>query len=176
MSQFREDVNKYLITFQNGDLSRFEEFYNKYHDRLLSYAVYYLVNKNNREDVISETYIRICKYINSFKPSEDGYDWILKIIQNICRTLNKKELKHKTVDIDNIYLANEHDDYSDVEMEMLLNKLLKQNDYRNYVIAMLICTGRNQEEIATMLGISRSAVNQRISKFREIIKNNYENC
>lgn len=171
MSHIDEDINQYLIAFKNGDRSQFVSFYEKYHDRFLSYAVYYLVNKDNREDVMSETYIRICKHIQSFDPAKgDGYDWIIKIIQNTAQTINKRDLKYKTVEIDNIYLADEHDSYSEVDIELFLEKTFKKKDYKNYVIAMLIVKGRKQEEIAKMLGISESAISQRMSKIRAIIE------
>ena len=173
MSYFGEDINKYLIAFKNGDKSQFDSFYDKYHDHFLSWAVYYLVNKGNREDVISESYFKICKRIYSFNPEEDGYNWIIKIIQNTARTFNKKELRYKTVDIDRIYLAEGHDPYSEVNIDIDLERLFKTTDYRNYVIAVLAFRkGRTQEEIASMMGISKSAVCQRMSKIRAIIENN----
>lgn len=176
MSYLGEDINKYLIAFKDGDKSQFDSFFHKYHDRFLSWAVYYLVNKDNREDVISETYFRICKYIHSFNPEEDGYDWILKIIQNIARDFNKKEIRYKTVDIDSIYLAEGYDPYSEIDINIDLERLFKNTDYRNYIIAVLAFRkGRTQDEIGHMLGISRSAVCQRMVKIREIIENNLKN-
>ena len=176
MSYFGEDINKYLIAFKNGDKSQFDSFFHAYHDHFLSWAVYYLVNKDNREDVISETYFRICRYIHSFNCEEDGYDWILKIIQNIARTLNKKELRYKTVDMDAIYLAENYDPYSEIDIELDLERLFKKTDYKNYVIAVLAFRrGRTQDEIGRMLGISKSAVCQRMTKIRAIIENNLKN-
>lgn len=174
MSHYEEDINKYLIAFKNGDRSQFDTFFHKYHDRFLSYAVYFLVNKDHREDIISEAYMKICMYISSFDPNEDGYSWIIKIIQNTARTQNRKDLRQKCIDIENIYLADEHDSYAEIDMEMYLAKLFNQKkDYKNYIIAVLIiCKGRQQEEVAKMLGISESAVSQRMSKIRAIIKNN----
>ncbi|MCH5152808.1 MAG: sigma-70 family RNA polymerase sigma factor [Clostridiales bacterium] len=172
MSYFGEDINQYLIAFKNGDKSQFDTFFNKYHDYFLSWAVYYLVNKDNREDVISETYFKICKYIYSFNSKEDGYNWIIRIIQNTARTINKKELRCKTVDIDSIYLTEGHDPYSEVDIKIDLDRLFKNKDFTNYVIAVLsFRKGRTQEEIADMLGISKSAVCQRMSKIREVVEN-----
>ncbi|MCH5156527.1 MAG: RNA polymerase sigma factor [Clostridiales bacterium] len=172
MSYFGEDVNQYLIEFKKEDRSRFNEFYDKYHDRLLTYAVLYLVNKDLCEDVMSESYIKMFRSINTFKEDEDGYNWLLKIIENTARTRNLKELKHKTVDIDKIYLPDQRDNYAESDIDMFLERVIKSKDYKNYVIAMLMFKGRKQEEIASMLGITKSAVCQRMSKIRAIIANN----
>ena len=172
MSYFGEDINQYLIEFKKNDRSRFNEFYEKYHDRFLSYAVYYLVNKDLREDVVLDSYLKMFRSIRTFDESEDGYNWVLKIVENTARTRNLKELKHKTVEIDNIYLADEHDCYAEADVTMFLEKIFKSKDYKNYVIAILLFKGRKQEEIAKMLGISESAVSQRMSKIRAIIANN----
>lgn len=172
MSYFGEDINQYLIAFKEGDRSQFDFFFHKYHDHFLSYAVYYLINKDNREDVISEAYYKICNRIYSFDPGQDGYNWIIKIIQNTARTQNKKELRYKTLNMDAIHLTDGYDPYSEIDIEMDLERLFKASDYRNYVIAVLAFRkGRTQEEIATMLGISKSAVCQRMSKIRAIVKN-----
>lgn len=176
MSYFGEDINQYLIAFKKGDRSQFDTFYHKYHDHFLSWAVYYLVNKDNREDVLSETYLKVCKYIYSFDDEEDGYNWIIKIIQNTARSQNKRDLRYKTVDIDNIYLSVDCDSYSEVDIDIDLEQLLKNTDYRNYIIAVLAFRkGRTLEEIAAMLGISKSAVCQRMKKIRAIIEKNLKN-
>ena len=172
MSYFGEDINQYLIEFKKDDRSRFDEFYEKYHDRFLSYAVYYLVNKDLREDVVLDSYLNMFRSINTFDEQEDGYNWMLKIIENTARTRNLKELKHKTVDIDNIYLADGYDGYAEIDVVLFLEKVFESSDYKNYVIAMLMFKGRKQEEIAKMIGITDSAVSQRMSKIREIISNN----
>ena len=172
MSYFGEDINQYLIEFKRGDRSRFDEFYAKYHDRFLSYAVYYLVNKDLREDVVLESYLKMFRSIKTFDENEDGYNWMLKIVENTARTRNLRELKHKAVNIDNIYLADEHDCYAETEVELFLEKVFKRNDYKNFVIAMLMFKGRKQEEIAKMLDITESAVSQRMNKIRAIISNN----
>ena len=101
---------------------------------------------------------------------------LLKIIQNIARTLNKKELRYKTVDMDAIYLAENYDPYSEIDIELDLERLFKKTDYKNYVIAVLAFRrGRTQDEIGRMLGISKSAVCQRMTKIRAIIENNLKN-
>ena len=171
MSYFGEDINQYLIEFKKDDRSRFDEFYGKYHDHFLSYAVYYLVNKDLREDIVLDTYVNMFRSINTFDENEDGYNWVLKIIENTARTRNRKELRHKTVDIDKIYLADEHDCFAEIDVVLFLEKVFKTKDYRNYVIALLMFKGRKQEEIAKMLGITESAISQRMSKIREIIAN-----
>ena len=176
MSYYKEDINQYLIEFKKGDRSRFDEFYDKYHDRFLSYAVYYLVNKELYEDVVSDSYLNMFRSIKTFDEEKDGYDWMLKIVENTARSRNLREIKRKTVDIDNIYLADEHDCYAEAEVSMFLERVFKNKDYKNYVIAMLMFKGRKQEEIAIMLGISKSAISQRMSKIRSIIENNLKKC
>ena len=145
MSYFGEDIIQYLIEFKREDRSRFEEFYAKYHDRFVSYAVYYLVNKTLYEDIVLESYLKMFRSIKKFKETEDGYNWVLKIVENTARTRNRKEMRHQTVDIEKVYLADEHDGYAEADVVMFLEKVLKKQDYKNYVIDMLMFKGRKQE-------------------------------
>ena len=171
MSNFGEDINQYLKEFKKGDRSRFQEFYDKYHNYFLSWAVYYLVNKDLREDVVLDAYSNMFRSIQTFKDDEDGYNWLIKIIENVARTCNKNELKQRRFFVENIYTAEDFNCFDEVNIYADIERLFKK-DYKNYIIATLVlCKGRKQEEVAKMLGISTPAVSQRMNKIRKVMEN-----
>lgn len=53
-------------------------------------AFNYLADHNDIDDVLSETYIKVYKYANSANADQDGYNWLCKIVQNLCYDYNAK--------------------------------------------------------------------------------------
>ena len=171
MSQFREETNKYLIAMQEGDPSLFAEFYHRMRGTFGFYAMRILLNQNDWEDVLSESYIKISTRINTFNRTKDGYNWVLKIIENTARTYNEKEWKHPTVELGNLYLPEKVDCFAESELEMDIRNALKKLPSMYTTIAMLyIYKGRTQYEIGKMLGISKPAVCQRLRKIKSVLR------
>ena len=176
MSVYREEVNKYLIAFQNGDKEQFAEFYNRMSGTFARHAMRILFDKQNWQDVLSESYLKISNSISSFKRYKDGYNWIMKIIENTAKTINARESKYCIYDMDNMYVPNGFDPYVDANGSIDFEIALKDFDEIYKTVAILYYRyGRTQEEIGVMLDMSKSAVCQRLRKIRSILKNNLKN-
>ena len=174
MSKYKEITNKYLIAFQEGRKEEFANFYDDMKGIFARYAMRYLFDKSLWGDVLSEAYIRISNSIASFKPWKDGYSWVLKIIENVAKDINNKESKYFAVEtLDSLYIPEDFDPYSVIDATIDLEYLLKDFDKSYLAIALLhFRAGRTQTEIAKMMGVSRSAVCQKVKKIQQIAKNN----
>ena len=172
MSQYREVTNKYLIALQEGRKDEFADFYDDMKGIFARYAMRYLFDKSLWEDVLSETYIRISNSIASFNRWKDGYCWVLKIIENAAKDVNTKESKYVAVEtIDSLYVSEDFDPYSLIDATIDLEYMLKDYDESYLQIALLYFRGgRTQTEIAKMMGVTRSAVCQKIKKIIGIVK------
>ena len=172
MSQYREVTNKYLIAFQEGREEEFAHFYDEMKAVFARYALRILFDKSLWEDVLSETYLRISNSIASFNRFKDGYNWILKIIENAAKDIKSNESKYVSVEtLDNLYVAEDYDPYATIDADVDLQYALKDLDESYLQVALLhFRAGRTQTEIAKMMNITKSAVCQRVN----IIKKKYE--
>ena len=177
MSQYREITNKYLIAFQEGNKDEFANFYDDMKGTFARYAMRYLYDKSLWRDVLSETYIRISNSIASFNRLGNGYSWILKIIENAAKDINTKESKYVAVEtLENLYVAEDFDPYSEIDATIDLEYMLKDLDKSYLEVALLhFRGGRTQSEIAKMMDVSRSAVCQKIKKIKDVVKNKKTN-
>ena len=177
MSQYTEITNKYLIAFQEGRKEEFAAFYDEMRGTFARYAMRYLFDKSLWEDVLSEAYLRISNSIASFNRLKDGYSWVLKIIENAAKDVNIKESKYIAVEtMDNLYVPEDFDPYSEIDATIDLEYMLKDFDKSYLEVALLhFRAGRTQAEIAKMMDVSRSAVCQKIKKIKNVVKNKKTN-
>ena len=176
MSKHRDTTNKYLIAFQEGRVEEFANFYEDMKGIFARHAMLYLFNQSLWRDVLSEAYIRISNSIASFNRRRDGYNWILKIIENVAKDINTKESKYVTVEtLENLYVADNYNPYGEIDATIDLEYALRDYDESYLQVALLhFRAGRTQTEIAKMMGVSKSAVCQKVKRIQQILKNKHK--
>ena len=173
MSQFYEEVTKCLLDIKNGDHTQFEKLLKLTHAPLLSLAKRYLMNDSFCDDVVSEVYINIAKYAASFHPTDknDGFRYLWSIVRNNAVDHNKDALKHQTVNIEQVCVFDKKDQFERATLKMDISRALKKLDYKDAMIVVWTFEyGHTQEQIGELLGISKSAVNQRLTKAKENLR------
>lgn len=177
MSKYCQEVNKCLLKLQRKDMSQVEKLAELTTNHLIGVAKSYLVNKDNAEDVVADTFIKIIRYIDSFDNSKDGYNWMLKIVENIAIDYNKRDAK---ITLANAKIAeNSKRIVSDIEAD---------NDKLDFCLALDNLDPTDQfvayrrfyldeplEVIGKYLGISKVAVYRRVKKICGILENFYKN-
>ncbi|HNW89348.1 MAG TPA: sigma-70 family RNA polymerase sigma factor [Bacteroidales bacterium] len=73
------------------------ELYDKYAGRLFAVCLRYISNRNDAEDVLQESLVKIYKNIDSFSYTEDKafYYWMNRIVVNTALNHIRKNLKNK---------------------------------------------------------------------------------
>lgn len=169
MSFLGKDVTKILIKIQKGDEWSKNILFEKTYNHLKRVAYLYVCNKNDIEDILMETYLKVNRYIQSFNSNEDGYNWMCKILQNVAYDWNKTYQREiligdwndsgKTVDFEEVIAVNDEmarwlRDYSERDRRMMYMRF-----WENHTII----------EIAKTLGMGKSNVHKRIKKITEEI-------
>lgn len=175
MSKYSKEVNKCLLKIQNNDLSQFEKLVDITFNHLLAVAKLYLVNKDFAEDVVYETYIKALTYIESFDRKQDGYNWLLKITQNVAKTYSLKN--QKAQDAEQELLTSAPNQTYDLDTDNVdfflgigeLDETDKQIAYRRFFL------DETQEAIGNALNLSKTAVCQRIKKICKTFEKFYKN-
>lgn len=172
MSLLGNDVSKILIKIQNGDEHSKNVLFETTYSHLKGIVTRYLYNKNDVEDVLMETYLKVFRYIHAFKPTEDGYNWIYKIMQNIAYDFNKA---HKREILTNEWNSSVYE--RDIEELIAANDAVRRwlEPYpvrERKMIYLRFWEDRKIKEIAQILGMGKSNVHKQIKKFeKEIMEN-----
>lgn len=169
-----KEVNDCLLKIKQGDKSQYEPLLEITGLHLRSVAQYYLANKSLANDVVSEVFIKLLYYIDSYDCEQDGYNWMCRITQNLAYDHNNKEAKiaesEQRYAMDNQILARNHD-FDEVEFSLLTEGL---DETDRYIAYKKFVENSTLQEIGDELKITKVAVCKRIKKIFKKIKKNYK--
>ncbi len=135
-------------------------------DSAYRFAFTYVKNREDAEDVVSESMIKAMKYISSLKNPQNIKAWFYKIISNTALNFIKK--RNRTVSIDDSTLIPAaNDDYSEINLESILNCL--EQKYREIVVLRFL-EDMKIGEIAQILEINENTVKTRLYKALKVLR------
>lgn len=167
-----KEVNNYLIKIKHGDVSQIEPLFDITAMHLLCVAKFYLANKSLANDVVSDAFIKVLSYIDTYDTAQDGYNWLCKITQNLAYDYNKKEAKvacseqqfvQKVEDVDFNHA------FDDLDFRMLIDGLDETDQYIAYK-RFVEC--RTFQDIGQELDLSKTAIYLRVKKICKLIEKN----
>lgn len=100
-SNYREQVRDETLMkrFQEGDERAFVELVSRYQDRLHNFLFRYTRNRQDCEDLAQETFIRVYRKRDSYKPIARFSTWMYTIALNLARSEFRKRKKMQLVSI-----------------------------------------------------------------------------
>lgn len=162
----------------------YQNFLNKNQDRIFSYAMYMLRNREDAEDVTQEVFVKMWKnWENIHKEKRDA--WILKVAHNYCiDMLRKKHSPKKSWST----IEDKHTDSLSIEKSITPEKQMEMTEVQKALLAamsnmpekmrsmMLLhyFQGEKFEVIADMLDMSLSAVKTGMHRGRKQLKTTME--
>lgn len=175
MSQYTYEVNAYLLQIQQGDRSKLDDLFISTAGHLLKIARRYLNNKSLDEDAVSEAFIKINLYVDSFDCSKDGYNWMCKIVENEARTINKDEKVIAEAEITCAKLQELIAPYDILDDISFGEKLSCLDETERYVVYRRFVENESYEVIGRALNVTRAAICKRLKniykKLEKYLKN-----
>ncbi len=164
---------------QRNDRLSQKMLYDNYSRQMYSICLRYCHDKASAADALQEGFIKVYRYINTFKNTGNLYSWIKVIIVRSCLDQIKKEKANFSLDIDHLSIA-EHNYELDLNFDdYTYKKILKILDtippgYK-LVFSMHVLDEMSHTEIASILGITESTSRTQLYKARKLIKKNMLN-
>ena len=105
----QETTDEELIArFQNGDNYAFDLLVKRYKDPLMNFIFRFVGEKNEAEDIVQETFLRLFKNKHYYKEIAKFSTWIYTIAGNLAKTELRKRKRRKLFSISH-YMATERD-------------------------------------------------------------------
>lgn len=82
------------------DIEYVERAFSRYKDSLYALSLSLLDANSSAEDVVQNTFTKLCTTDKVFESEEHLRSWLLKVAANECRTLNRKGRRHPAVPYD----------------------------------------------------------------------------
>ena len=165
---YNEMLNEYLSAIKHGDESKFCELHQLTYGPLKSIAKSYLIDKSYADNVMSDLYLKIYLYADHYDTSKDAKAYLWQIVKRKAFDYNKKCIRNNTVNIDDIQIFAQTDQFERANDRIDIGKALKRVGYPDAMIIIWAYNdGLTQEEIGLRLNMSKSAVCQRLSKAKK---------
>lgn len=158
-------MRELLLRYQNADLKAFDELYHSLAEPLYRFLLGRCRNPREAEDALQETFLRIHKYILSYRPELSGYAWVIAIAQNVfLKSYGRRQRSaHESLNED---VAS---DEADAERQVIAADLLRElfqdlNEAERKLIIGRLVEEKDYEVLAKDLSLSGAAVRQRLSR------------
>lgn len=172
------DIDKVVISVQEGYDDQFELIVEAYQKQLFYYIYCIVGNIHDAEDLLQDTFFTSFKKINQYKKDKSFLAWLYKIARNkSINHLNRSKSRQFTHLIDYDKRVQEstlltHQVDSDEKVDCVLKKL---NIKEREIILLHLVEGRDYKELETILNKNQSTLRKRFEraskKFKEIYNN-----
>ncbi len=150
----------------------FLEILSNYQGILYKISFVYFKNRSDREDNVQEIIYQLWKSFPNLKNQNSIGSWIYAVSINtsISRVKKEKRIEYRETIPEVTDKSNLFDEMSQNESLQLLLNAIYNLDEVNKSIILLYLEERSYDEIAEIMGISKSNVGVRISRAKEFLK------
>jgi len=173
--QVSDPTDKELVVrVKAGDVSAFSVLVDRYKVRLFNLIYRMLQNREEAEDILQETFLRVFKEKERYDPTYAFSTWIYTIALNLCRNELKRKKRFKFFGID---LIKDDRRYAVEEKgnKNCLNSFLEKTiaslpvKYRT-VFVLREVNQLSYEEMSQSLGIPLGTVKSRVNRARLMLR------
>ncbi|HUJ27155.1 MAG TPA: sigma-70 family RNA polymerase sigma factor [Myxococcales bacterium] len=171
---------------QKGDGQAFRRLVEKYQRRVFQLALGMLKDPDDAMDISQETFVRVHRYLPSFKGDSSFFTWTYRIAMNLCLDAQRRKGRVERVDV-------EQGDEAEIEAAMdppshalagpqrqALNEELKGkmeqalgelSENHRAILLLREMEGLSYEELSKILGIRKGTVMSRLFHARLKMQN-----
>ena len=151
--------------------ARFEELATAYGSDLFRFAMWLCGDEALARDLVQETYVRAWKALDKLQDRAAAKAWLITILRREhARTFERKVPKF--TDVEQVNVADEPGLEPDMraEIALLRRQILKLAPKYREPLLLQVVVGLSCDEIASELGVSRSAVMTQLFRARAQLK------
>jgi len=157
----------------SGETESFAFLVDKYRESVFSFAHSKLRNFDDAEDVTQEVFLKAFEKLHTLKRWENFAIWLHTITNNLCINLLKSSSRRSEYITSklNVSVIDEAESKNeDSRLEILDKALDNLPEIYRQVLTLYYLGDMNSEEISRFLGISPSAIRQRLSRARSELR------
>ena len=142
-----------------------QNLYEQYYDKVVRYVFVRVGNQAEAEDLAGDVFLNALKSLRSYRGSmEQMHFWIFKIARNTVVDYYRKMSKRKTVNLDDVDIADNTDieaiTEKSLQIEALSRALDKLTPAQREVIGLRFFSGLSSAEAGQVMGKSSGAVRE----------------
>jgi RNA polymerase sigma factor (sigma-70 family) len=147
------------------------QLYRIYYKSMYSVSLRIVNNEAEAEDIMQESFLKAFKKIDTYRGEVSFGAWLKKIVINRSLDhLKKKKVQFEEVSQRTAQLADESEEYSEVDVGRIKEAIQKLPDGYRTILSLHLIEGYDHEEISEILGISNSASRTQYSRAKSKLK------
>lgn len=162
-----QKVNRLVARIQKGDVHAFSLLFDLTNGKLTFYARQYLKDKQYAEDVVNETYLRLCSNVDLLDSDDNMLGWLITVTKRIALDYNRKTSRE-------ISCADVRLDYEFIECcadkETIQDCVLGLSKEENDLFYMYFIEEKTVRQIAKLLGVSKTTAGERVVKLKNRLR------
>lgn len=166
-----------------GEAAAFEQIMIHSQQRVLTLSWRMLGNEPDARDACQEVFLRVYKYLGSFRPEQEFFAWLYGITVNVCRDILKKRQLHTNrfasltteIEEERLRVPSAHKDaelgaIESQRRELISRAIATLPHKERAAIVLRDVEGLSTEEVARILKSSATTVRSQISSARSKIR------
>ncbi len=143
----------------------FSDMYAKHSKSLYGVCLMYLKNKDDAEEAVSESFVRLMENAPEFESDAHAKAYLTRTAVNICKNYLKSGWRKNTTQNDDVLMY-----MTTSEEESVMEEILALPPKYRVIIYMHYYMGYQTKEIAAIMNLSQSAVLSRLSRGRNKLR------
>lgn len=165
----RAEVDEIVLAqIAAGDREALATLYYQTQKAVFAFALSVLRNRQNAEDVLQDTYIKVWDNAAAYRAEGKPMAWILTITRNLS-LMKLREHRNRDVPLDEQFyeIASENPVASELDRLLLESALGSLPEEERQIVMLYGLSGLKHREIAELLGLPLGTV---LSKYRRALK------
>jgi RNA polymerase sigma-70 factor (ECF subfamily) len=149
------------------------QLYELFAGKFYAIAVRYMKDKDDAADVMQDAFVKIFKYVNTFRFDCPFEAWARRIVINTAlKALQKKKRMGYQIDANEMInqLSEQAVDISNMALEQLMNLVHELPDGCQAIFNLYAIEGYKHHEIADLLNISEGTSKSQYSRSKQLLQ------
>lgn len=151
-----------------------KKFYELYSGKLFVVALRYMKDRESAQDVLQDSFVKIFKYLDTFRFDSPLEAWLRKIVVNTALKALKKD-KKLTQSLEGDYMINEELHYSNsgfenLAYEHLMKVIGELPEGCRTIFNLYAIEGYKHQEIAKMLEVTEGTSKSQYSRAKSLLQ------
>ena len=179
--QFASQSDEELIaSFQQGHTEAFNVIVARYKNQLVNFTYRYLGDYDEADDVAQETFLRVYKNKDAYKPVAKFSTWLYTIATNLAKTQLRRRKRHlifslhrkeentdRSFEISDVRYAADLEAHASLKHEIIQNALDAISPKYREVVVLFDIQEFSYEEICAITGLNMGTVKSRLNRGRK---------
>ena len=165
-------AEKLLIkNLKRGREEAYRQLIEEYGNKLLRTCYLILNDREEAEDVVQETFIKVFNKIDTFKEKSGLYTWIYAIALNLSR--DRMRIKQDMLELKDEWIGNDDVELHveiNIDREQLRKEIFEMNSLYKEVLVLFYFEELSIKEISNLLNEKEGTIKSKLSRGRNMLK------